>query len=95
MYRILFTKQADKMLRKMPRNTAQLIRERLAQLADGPHARNPNVTRLQGRPGYRLRVGDWRVIYDVSLYDVSYNDVEDDRLIILVLKIATRGGVYR
>jgi len=90
MYRILFTKQADKMLRKMPRNTAQLIRERLAQLADGPHARNPNVTRLQGRPGYRLRVGDWRVIYDVSLYDV-----EDDRLIILVLKIATRGGVYR
>ena len=85
MYRILFTKQADKMLRKMPRNTAQLIRERLAQLADGPHARNPNVTRLQGRPGYRLRVGDWRVIYDV----------EDDRLIILVLKIATRGGVYR
>jgi len=85
MYRILFTKQADKMLRKMPRNTAQLIRERLAQLADGPYARNPNVTRLQGRPGYRLRVGDWRVTYDI----------EDDRLIILVLKIATRGGVYR
>ncbi len=85
MYRILFTKQADKMLRKMPRNTAQLIRKRLAQLADGPYARNPNVTRLQGRPGYRLRVGDWRVIYDI----------EDDRLIILVLKIAARGGVYR
>jgi mRNA interferase RelE/StbE len=85
MYRILFTKQADKLLHTMPRNTAQLIREKLDQLAEDPFARNPNVTRLQGRPGYRLRVGDWRVIYEI----------EDDRLIILVLRIAPRGGVYR
>ena len=85
MYRILFTKQADKTFRKMPRNTAQIIREKLAQLAVDPYARNPNVTKLQGRPGYRLRVGDWRVIYEI----------EDDWLIILVLKIAPRGGAYR
>jgi mRNA interferase RelE/StbE len=84
MYRILFTKQADKSLHKMPRNMAQLVREKLEQLAEDPFARNPNVTRLQGRPGYRLRVGDWRVIYEI----------EDDRLIILVLRIAPRGGVY-
>jgi mRNA interferase RelE/StbE len=85
MYRILFTKQADKTLRKMPRNTAQVIRKKLDQLAEDPFAQNPNITRLQGRPGYRLRVGDWRVIYEV----------EDDRLIVLVLRIAPRGGVYR
>ncbi len=85
MYHILFAKQADKALRKMPRKMAQLIRQKLEQLAENPLARNPNVTRLQGRPGYRLRVGDWRVIYEV----------EDDRLIILVLRIAPRGGVYR
>ena len=85
MYHILFAKQADKVLRKMPRNTAQLIRQKLEQLAEDPFARNPNVTRLQGRPGYRLRVGNWRVIYEV----------ENDRLIILVLRIASRGGVYR
>jgi mRNA interferase RelE/StbE len=85
MYRILFAKQADKSLRKMPRHTARLIREKLDQLAEDPFAQNPNVTRLQGRPGYRLRVGDSRVIYEI----------EDDRLIILVLRIAPRGGVYR
>ncbi len=85
MYQILFTKQADKTLRKLPRNTAQLIRQKLEQLAEDPFAYTPNVTRLQGRPGYRLRVGDWRVIYEV----------EDGRLIILVLRIAPRGGVYR
>lgn len=85
MYRIVFTKQADRALRKMSRNTARLIRERLDQLAEDPYARNPNLTRLQGRPGYRLRVGDWRVIYEL----------EDDRLVILVLKIAPRREVYR
>ena len=85
MYRILFAKQADKALRKMPRNTAQSVREKLDQLAEDPFARNLNVTRLQGRPGYRLRVGDWRVIYEI----------EHDQLIILVLRIAPRGGVYR
>lgn len=85
MYRIVFTKQADRTLRKMSRKTARLIREKLDQLAQDPHARNPNLTKLQGRPGYRLRVGDWRVIYEL----------EDDRLVILVLKIAPRGGAYR
>lgn len=85
MHEILFTKQADRTLRKMSRNTARLIREKLDQLAQDPYARNPNVTKLQGRSGYRLRVGDWRVIYEL----------EDDRLVIMVLKVAPRGGVYR
>ena len=85
MYRIVFTKQANRTLRKMSRNTTRLIREKLDQLAQDPYARNPNLTKLQGRPGYRLRVGDWRIIYEL----------EDDRLVILVLKIAPRGGAYR
>ena len=85
MYRILFTKQADRALRKMSRSTARLIREKLDQLAADPYARHPNVTRLQGRPGFRLRVGDWRVIYEL----------EDDRLVIVVLRIAPRGEAYR
>ncbi len=85
MYHILFTKQADKALRSMPRHTAQRIRKKIDQLAENPFAQNPNATKLQGRPGYRLRVGDWRVIYEI----------EKNRLIILVLRIAPRGGVYR
>jgi mRNA interferase RelE/StbE len=85
MYRIVLAKRADRALRKMSRHTARLIREKLDQLAQDPYARNPNLTKLQDRPGYRLRVGDWRVIYEI----------EDDRLLIVVLKIATRGEVYR
>jgi mRNA interferase RelE/StbE len=43
-----------------------------------------NVKKLTGQPGYRLRVGDWRVIYDI----------EQGRLVVRVLRVAPRGGVY-
>ncbi len=85
MYEIFFTKQADKTLRKMPRNTARLIRNKLESIAISPYAKHNNVRKLQNRPGYRLRVGDWRVIYEI----------QDNQLVILVLKIGPRGGVYR
>jgi mRNA interferase RelE/StbE len=84
-YRIHFTKSADKALRKAPREIAQRIRQRLDDVATNPYAQHPNVTKLRNRPGFRLRVGDWRVIYDI----------EGGELIILVLRIGTRGEVYR
>lgn len=85
MYGVLFTKSADRTLRKLPRNTAQRIRRSLDDLATNPYAEHLDVTKLQNRPGYRLRVGDWRVIYEI----------ENDELIILVLRIGSRGEVYR
>ena len=85
MYKILFTKQAYKSLRRIPSDIVGRIRERLGQIAKDPYAQNPNVTKLQNRPGYRLRVGDWRVIYDV----------QEDELIILVIKVGSRGDIYR
>jgi mRNA interferase RelE/StbE len=84
-YTILFTKQAAKSLQKIPADTARLIREKLDQITDDPFAPHPNASKLQGRPGYRLRAGDWRVIYEI----------QKDELVIVVLKIAPRGEVYR
>lgn len=84
-YRILFTRSADRALRGMPSDVAQRIRERLNDIAQNPHAQHSNATKLQNRPGFRLRIGDWRVIYEI----------EGERLIILVLKIGPRGEVYR
>ncbi len=84
MYEVVFTKQALRSLRRIPRNIAMLIREKLEQLAADPYAPNNNVTKLVGRPGYRLRVGDWRVIYEL----------QDGQLILLVIKIGPRGEVY-
>ena len=85
MHRITYTTQAAKALLRMPRNGALLIRERMEQVAVDPFASIPNAKKLQGRSGYRLRIGDWRVIYEIN----------GDEVVILVLRIAPRGEVYK
>ncbi|WP_231621557.1 type II toxin-antitoxin system RelE family toxin [Sphingomonas sp. 37zxx] len=47
-------------------NKRELIREKIEQLASDPFALSGNVTRLQGRPEYRLRVQDWRIIFRIE-----------------------------
>jgi mRNA interferase RelE/StbE len=69
----------------MPRPTADLIRAKIQMVAKDPYSVIPNAKKLQGRPGYRLRVGDWRVIYEIN----------KNKIIIIVLNIAQRGEVYK
>ncbi len=83
MYKIVFAKEAQKALLHLPRNTATLVRQKLQQLAIDPYAPNPNAKKLQNRSAYRLRIGDWRVIYEI----------QNDELIILVENSATRRGL--
>ena len=60
------------------------IRARLNDLARDPLAA-PNVKKLTEHPGFRLRVGDWRVVYLL----------DRDRVVIQVIRIAPQGEVYR
>jgi mRNA interferase RelE/StbE len=84
-YKIIFKKEASKSFDKLPRNVAKTIRSKLEAIAANPYAEHPNAKKLQGREGYRLRVGDWRVIYEI----------QNEQLVILVLRVAPRGEVYR
>ena len=84
MYAIEVTRDAARALRKMPRNVADLIQSKIEALAIDPYAANNNVKKLKGSDDYRLRVGDWRVVYTL----------QDAKLIIVVIRIAPRGGVY-
>lgn len=85
MYSIVYERPALKALKKMqPAKRAQ-IRAKLESIAADPYALNNNVTALQGRDGYRLRVGDWRVIYELR----------DNMLTLVTIDIAPRGGVYK
>lgn len=85
MFTIEYQRDALRTLQRMPRNVAWRIRDKIEALALDPTAPNNNVKKLVDRPGYRLRVGDWRVIYDI----------EHGRLVIRVLAVAPRGGAYQ
>jgi len=61
---IRFSKTAARaLLRSDKRN---LIREKIDELAREPLALAANLKRLKGRPEYRLRVQDWRVIFRIE-----------------------------
>lgn len=84
MYQIEYSKQSIRVLRRMPTNTAMLIRSRIETVAQDPFAA-PGVKKLVGRDGYRLRVGDWRVLYFL----------DGQRLRVLVTEIGPGGGIYQ
>lgn len=77
---VRFSKSAMRALLKS--NKRDLVREKIADLATGSFEQNANVIRLQGRPEFRLRVQDWRVIFRV----------EDG--ILWVDDIGPRGSIY-
>ena len=85
MFSVTYKKQAEQVLLKLPKPIVKRIRQKIAVIAQDPYGQHNNVTKLKDRPGYRLRVGDWRVIYRII----------DDEVCILVVKIAPRGSVYR
>lgn len=84
MYLITFSKQADKALRKMPSNIAQNIVKKIKKLSINPDIMK-NVKKLTDHPGFRLRSGDWRIIYVIN---------KNEKLIQIV-KIKTRGDAYK
>jgi mRNA interferase RelE/StbE len=83
-YAVHYSTAALKALRKMPSQNAGRIRAKIKELADNPFEM-AGVKKLTNHPGYRLRVGDWRVLYLV----------DQGRLIILLTEIAQRKEVYR
>ncbi len=80
-YHVIFSDLAFKQLRKLDRETGQRIISTLERIRIRPDA---YVKKLVGDEGYRLRVGNYRVILDL----------DKEKLIILVLTIGQRRNVY-
>jgi len=85
MYAIKYSKQAVKIKIKMPRDVSQKIDAALDIIATDPAGYQGDWKRLQGTPFWRLRVGAWRVICEIAKKE----------LIVYVLKIGSRGDVYK
>lgn len=85
LYRLTFRRQALRALQRMPRQQAQRIRHELDRLANDPNRRDVDIAALAGRTGYRLRIGNLRIIFER----------DDSAQIIDVLRIAPRGQAYQ
>ncbi|WP_299540287.1 type II toxin-antitoxin system RelE/ParE family toxin [uncultured Streptomyces sp.] len=85
-YAFRFTTTAQRQLRAVERPAAMRILAALTALGDDPYREDADVKKLVGSSGlYRLRVGNHRLAYQI----------ENDELVILVVKAGDRRDVYR
>ena len=82
-YQVILPKSVQKELNRLPDDIASRILARLVGLETNP--RPADVKKLKGRDAWRIRVGDYRVIYEIH-----------DRLLqIIVITVGHRRGNYR
>jgi mRNA interferase RelE/StbE len=82
-YSVLIKKSAERELREIPKSDLQRITQRIKELAAIP--RPSGSEKLAGQDSYRVRQGDYRVVYTI----------DDDQRLIEIIKIVHRREVYR
>ncbi len=82
MYEVKWTEFFLKQLKKLNKNTARRIIDKVEATASNPFK---FVKKLKGFNLYRLRVGDYRVIMSI----------ERNKMIVFVLEIGHRKKIYR
>jgi mRNA interferase RelE/StbE len=82
-YSVFFRESVHKDLWTIPKADLARILERISELADDP--RPAGCEKLTGEDRYRVRQGDYRIVYSI----------EDDRLEVWVVKVGHRRGIYR
>ena len=82
-YELVFKRSVAKDLRVLPKQDLQRVLKRIRGLADDP--RPAGCEKLSGQERYRVRQGRYRVVYEIH----------DDRLVVLIVKVAHRAATYR
>ena len=83
-YTVEVAPAADRQIRKLDRETQRRVLACLERLGEEP--RSKDSVKLQAAEDlYRVRVGDYRIIYEIS----------DRQLLVLVLKVGHRREIYR
>lgn len=82
-YRVDFTAAAARQLKRVPESVRARLAPHINALADNPHPAGSK--RLKGTNGYRLRVGDYRILYEIH----------DELLLVLIVRVGHRREVYR
>ena len=82
-YRIFILRRAQKELAQLPNTAYERAKNAIRKLAENPRPRG--CRKLSGRDGWRIRVGDYRVIYEI----------DDTQQTVTVLHIGHRRDTYR
>ena len=82
-YSVLVTRSAEKEIERLPVDIRRLVVRRILALADDP--RPHGSQKLTGEDKYRIRQGDYRVVYTI----------EDAIVTVTVVGVAHRSDVYR
>lgn len=82
-YSLEFKRSVQKDVRAIPKRDLQRILGRIEALRDDP--RPPGSVKLSGEEYYRIRQGDYRIVYEII----------DDRLVVVIIAVGHRRDVYR
>lgn len=82
-YKIQIKPSAFKELKKIPKKDLQKITKKILSLSVNP--RPAGCEKLSGQEKYRLRQGNYRIVYSI----------EDDMLIVTIVKIGHRKEIYK
>jgi mRNA interferase RelE/StbE len=82
-YTVLILRRAQRELQRLPQEDYERVREALRGLAQ--HPRPPGCLALTGRAGWRIRIGDYRVIYEI----------DDMQHTVTIVHVGHRRDVYR
>jgi mRNA interferase RelE/StbE len=85
MWSVSYSAEALRTLTRMDKGIAKRLRAKILALARNPLAANNNVKKLVGIEGYRLRVGDWRIIYTLR----------HEVLTVVVIRVGHRREIYQ
>lgn len=82
-YSVIIQRRAQKQIARLPTNIQDRIEKSLQALSDEPRPRGSH--KLQGREGWRIRVGDYRVVYEL----------DDTAREVLIVTLGHRKDIYR
>jgi mRNA interferase RelE/StbE len=81
-YTVVLSKKAQKELDKLSDNIAEPIIQAISSLEENP--RPIGYIKLKGRDGYRIRTGNYRIIYDIF----------DTELLVDIITLGNRKDIY-
>jgi mRNA interferase RelE/StbE len=82
-YELQLLPSVKKDIQKIPKDDLKKILARMESLRDDP--RPPGSTKLSGLDYYRVRQGNYRIVYEI----------QDTRLVVIVIKVGHRRDIYR